>query len=78
MKGFPGRISIPVDFVPITVPNACPAGTRGILATVAGTITVTMKNGQARSAIPIAAGQILSGEFTSISAATATGLFCVI
>jgi hypothetical protein len=78
VKPYGGKISIPVDFVPITPSAACPVGTRGILATVAGTITVTMRNGQARTAIPIAANSILSGEFASITAATATGLFCVI
>jgi hypothetical protein len=78
MKSHSGKISIPNDFVPAAVPSTLPTNCRGLLVAAAGTVNVTMRNGQVRTSVPLIAG-INPGEFASIqSGGTATGIYAVI
>jgi hypothetical protein len=55
--------------------NLLPFSTSGLLATVGGTVTVTLKDGTTSVTLPILAGVILPMEVIKVTAATATGLF---
>lgn len=75
-------VSIPNDLVPVNLgalPAALPVNCRGLLCDIAGTVDVTMVNGQERDDVPVAAESILPGRFAALRAVgTVTAVFALV
>lgn len=78
-----GSVAVPSDFIQLAAstvgsPVDCPRGCRGLLLGTAGTLNVTMENGEDRDGLPLPAG-VTSGRFKALrTGGTAENIWAIV
>ena len=73
----PVRDLIEISATTVTVDFECPPNTKGLMINTAGTLNITMENGNERDGVPLASGFNPCFITEVRSGGTASGVFCV-